>query len=330
MQLILLILSFCCLAAALQEAEIKQQWLSFRSKYGRNYRNVVEDSQRFVNFKRNLQRMWLHNKRFEQGLESYEMAVSPFSDMDFNEIEKSYMGLKMTEKDEELFRNSTLYEPSKKQRSALPHYVDWRESGAITAVKDQKSCGSCWAFASVGALEAHYFLKYKKTILLSEQNLVDCVAENWGCDGGWMVPSFNYVRENFGINTESVYPYEAVDGQCRHQPYNGVTNNGYMVTSPDNEDHLQFAVAYEGPVTVSVHANDNFINYKSGIFDDPDCSQIANHAVLVVGYGTENGQDYWLIKNSWGTHWGDNGYVKMARNKGSQCAIAKHVSYPVF
>ncbi|XP_046811815.1 uncharacterized protein LOC111684261 [Lucilia cuprina] len=329
MKLFILLLSFCCLAAALQEAQIKEQWLRFKSKYGKKYRNALEDSQRFVKFKKNLLKIKQHNQRYEQGLESYEMSLNPFTDMDMKEVQQTYMGFKMPENSQELLQNATFYQPPLKQRFGLPTHVDWRDRGAITPVKDQKACGSCWAFASVAALEAHYYIKHKENILLSEQNLVDCVTENWGCDGGWMIPSFQYVTINNGINPESVYPYEAVDGVCRHQYNKGPINKAYVAISPDNEEHLQLAVALNGPVAVAIQANNNFMNYKSGVFDDPDCSKIANHAVLVVGYGTENGKDYWLIKNSWSSYWGDNGYIKMARNKNNQCAIARYASYPV-
>ncbi|KAM7344174.1 uncharacterized protein ACRADG_010997 [Cochliomyia hominivorax] len=329
MNLIFLLLSFCYLTSGLQETDIQEKWLNFKIKYGKNYRNIVDDSQRFINFKRNLLKVWQHNQRFKQGLESYEMSLNTFSDMSFKELENSYMGFKITKNDKEILRNSTLFSVPI-YLANLPEKVDWRETGAITPVKNQKSCNSCWAFASVAALEAHYYLKYKKRILLSEQNLVDCVKENWGCSGGWMIPSFNYIYKNEGLNPEAIYPYEAVEGECRHVPHIGAKSRGYLVTNPGDEKHLQYALAYEGPVAVAIQANENFMNYKSGIFDDNKCSKQTNHAVLIVGYATENGKDYWLIKNSWGTHWGDNGYIKMARNKNSQCAIADYVSYPVY
>ncbi|XP_037827744.1 crustapain-like, partial [Lucilia sericata] len=203
MKLFILLLSFCCLAVALQESQIQEQWLSFKSKYGKKYRNALEDTQRFVNFKKNLFKIKQHNQRYEQGLESYEMSLNAFSDMDLKEMQRTYMGLKMPKNSQELLQNATLYQAPLKQRFSLPSHVDWRDRGAITPVKNQKACGSCWAFASVAALEAHYYLKYQDTVFLSEQNLVDCVTENWGCDGGWMIPSFLYVQSNTGINYES-------------------------------------------------------------------------------------------------------------------------------
>lgn len=208
--------------------------------------------------------------------------------------------------------------------------MDWRDKGAISAVKDQGNCGSCWAFSSTGALEAHYYLKYNKTVILSEQNLVDCVTENWGCNGGWMIPSFEYVQHNDGINTESVYPYEAVNGQCRFQSQDiAATCKGYQRVRQNDEEHLLEIVATVGPVSVAIAVNSNFMKYTEGIYDDPDCTQAVNHAVLIVGYGSENGHDYWLVKNSWSSEWGMGGYIKMARNKNNQCAIAKFASYPL-
>lgn len=208
--------------------------------------------------------------------------------------------------------------------------IDWRDRGAISSVKDQKACGSCWAFSSTGALEAHYFLKYNESVVLSEQNLVDCVKQNGGCKGGWMIPSFEHVRENGGINSESKYPYEAVDGKCRFQSESiAATCNGYEIIRQADEQHLLEVVATVGPVTVAIGVNNNFMGYHEGVYNDPTCNQWVNHAVLVVGYGTENGQDYWLVKNSWSSGWGDSGYIKMARNKNNQCAIASYGSYPL-
>lgn len=211
----------------------------------------------------------------------------------------------------------------------FPTIKDWRKEGAITPVKNQLACGSCWSFASTGALEAHYFLKHNQSVTLSEQNLVDCVKENFGCEGGWMIPSFEYVRINGGINPEHIYPYQAVNSQCRYQSqYIAATCAGYQVIRSGDEQHMLEIVATKGPLAVAIEVNGNFMNYKQGIYNDHSCGQSVNHAVLVVGYGTENGQDYWLVKNSWGMEWGDKGYIKMARNQQNQCGIASFAVYP--
>lgn len=212
----------------------------------------------------------------------------------------------------------------------LPESIDWRSKGAVTPVKNQGFCGSCWAFSAVGAMEGQHFLKTKKLVSLSEQNLVDCSPKDTGCHGGNMDNAFEYVIKNNGIDTENGYPYEARDGKCRYVPTKvGATFSNYIHLPFGNEATLQEAVATSGPVAVGIDAgNELFHNYKEGIFDPDDCTRNLDHGVLVVGYGTENGKDYWLVKNSWGHHWGIDGYIKMARNK-NLCGIADDASYPV-
>ncbi|XP_026799874.3 digestive cysteine proteinase 2 isoform X2 [Pangasianodon hypophthalmus] len=153
-----------------------------------------------------------------------------------------------------------------------------------------------------------------------------------GCQGGWMDQAFEYVKENGGLDTEDSYPYEAMDGNCRFDPANvGANCAGYVDINRGDENALQEAVATVGPISVAIDAGQpSFQFYQSGVYDEPACSSIApNHAVLVVGYGTESGEDYWLVKNSWGLGWGDSGYIKMSRNKNNQCGIASAASYPL-
>ncbi|XP_060735500.1 digestive cysteine proteinase 2-like [Tachysurus vachellii] len=151
---------------------------------------------------------------------------------------------------------------------------------------------------------------YKKTgklVPLSKQQLLDCSTENRGCLGGLMNLAFDYVKEN-GISTEESYPYEAKKGSCRYNPYTvEATCDGYININSGDEYALKEAVATIGPISVAIDArHTSFNNYKSGIYIEPNCSSTTlNHAVLVVGYGTENGKDYWLVKNSWGLNFGD-------------------------
>lgn len=216
----------------------------------------------------------------------------------------------------------------------LPHHVDWREKGAVTAVKDQGHCGSCWAFSAVGALEGQHFRKTGALVSLSEQNLVDCSKKygNNGCNGGMMDNAFRYVKSNKGIDTEISYPYEGIEDSCHFNPKNvGATDSGYVNLPSGNEEKLMNAVATMGPVSVAIDASqESFQFYAEGTYVEPQCDSVSlDHGVLVVGYGTdEQGQDYWLVKNSWGTSWGDKGYIKMARNMDNQCGIATQASYP--
>merc|ERR1712035_215593 len=172
-----------------------------------------------------------------------------------------------------------------------PASVDWRQSGYVTPVKDQKQCGSCWAFSAVGALEGQNFRKTGQLVSLSEQNLVDCSKDNSGCNGGLMDYAFEYVKSNGGIDTESSYPYTARDGVCKYN----AANKGD----------------------------------SSGVYNEPRCSSRSlDHGVLAVGYGSDASGDYWIVKNSWGKAWGESGYIRMSRNKSNQCGVATEASYP--
>merc|ERR1711928_61161 len=195
-----------------------------------------------------------------------------------------------------------------------PSSVDWRNQGLVTGVKDQGQCGGCWSFSAPGALEGQYFRKTGQLISLSEQNLIDC-SSSYG---------------NHGVDTESSYPYEGRDASCRYSSaYRGATCTGYVSIRRNDENDLLNAVGSVGPVSVSLYAStQGFQFYSSGVYVDSSCPKTINHAVLAVGYGTDAYYGpYWIIKNSWGTGWGDAGYIKMARGE-SQCGIASQACYP--
>nr|KAG5707243.1 hypothetical protein BaRGS_000017 [Batillaria attramentaria] len=205
----------------------------------------------------------------------------------------------------------------------------------INKFADIGQCGACWAFSATGSLEGQWFKKTGELISLSEQNLMDCSKDegNLGCLGGRMDWAYNYIRKNDGVDTEASYPYEGQDNlPCRFTEADvGATTTGFVFIDVGDEEGQKAAVAEVGPIAIAMDASRlTFQLYKSGVYYDAACSSVLlNHAVLAIGYGTtSDGDDYWLMKNSWGTQWGDEGYFKMARNRDNNCGIATDSLYP--
>jgi len=212
--------------------------------------------------------------------------------------------------------------------------VDWREKGYVTEVKNQEHCGSCWAFSTTGSLEGQHFKKSQKLVSLSEQNLVDCSKRegNKGCKGGLMDNGFEYIKKNNGIDTEESYPYTGKDGfMCKFKEADvGATLTSFKDVRK-GEENLQMAVSEMGPISVAMDAgHQSFQLYKRGIYSEPRCSSTKlDHGVLAVGYGSEGTKDYWIVKNSWGKVWGQEGYFWLAKGKNNMCGLATQASYPV-
>ncbi|XP_050293805.1 procathepsin L-like [Anthonomus grandis grandis] len=309
---------------AVGEQEI---WTTFKTVHQKTYNPKIEQV-RYSIFLDNLKKVEAHNKKFDQGLVSYKMRLNKFADLTAEEF-ASLLGFGKNQNNNT--ESTTFSAPSNVN---LPESVNWIDAGAVTGVKDQGSCGSCWSFSATGAIEGQYFLKTNKLVSFSEQNLVDCSGAygDYGCSGGIMDYAFQYVIDN-GIMSESDYPYEGYDNTCRFDESKMVTKVASFVDiTPGSEDDLQAAVATVGPISVAVDAS-YFQLYDSGVFDSQACGNsrgYLNHGILAVGYGTtEDGVEYWLVKNSWGQDWGENGYIRMSRNKDNQCGIATYSSYPV-
>ncbi|XP_062378187.1 procathepsin L-like [Sardina pilchardus] len=320
-----------CASLSLEDLEFH----AWKLKFGKSYRTPEEEAQRKDIWLSTRRRVLTHNILADQGIKTYRMGINHFSDMDSEEFKEKVLLRSMIPSNKTRALPHRAAKPSTPKGGAvkLSASVDWRENGCVTDVKDQGDCGSCWAFSVTGALESHYCIYYGYLYELSEQQLVDCSSSygNEGCNGGLMDPSFEYVIDNGGIDTEDYYPYEGEDGDCRFNAAGiAVTCSGYTdVTPQGDESALQYYVANQGPVSVAVDAT-NLQNYDSGVFYDPSCSSSeTNHAMLAVGYGTEDDQDYWLVKNSWGEDWGEDGYIKMSRNEDNQCGIASEASFPI-
>ncbi|XP_030490249.2 pro-cathepsin H isoform X2 [Cannabis sativa] len=295
----------------------------FTNRYGRKYDTVEEMKLRFGIFKENLKLIKSTNKK---GL-NYTLAVNHFADWTWEEFNRHRLGAAQN-------CSATLKGNHKLTDVVLPETKDWRQEGIVSPVKDQGHCGSCWTFSTTGALEAAYKQAFGKDISLSEQQLVDCAGafNNFGCHGGLPSQAFEYIKYNGGLETEEAYPYTGQNGICKFSS----ENVGIQVVDSVNitlgaEDELKQAVGLVRPVSVAFEVVSPFRFYKEGVFTSDTCGNTpmdVNHAVLAVGYGVEDGVPYWLIKNSWGASWGDNGYFKMELGK-NMCGVSTCASYPV-
>ena len=208
----------------------------------------------------------------------------------------------------------------------IPDSKDWREAGIVNAVKDQASCGSCWAFGTIQACESAYALVHNELLSCSEQNLVDCCTTCHGCNGGIESNALDYIlnQQKGNLNLESDYPYKARDELCNYRFWKAVNQiKSYAHGQSGDEEYLKY-LSSQGVCDVAIDAGSfSFQLYSGGVYYDSSCSTIhLNHAVGLVGYGTEGTSDYWIVRNSWGPSWGEAGYIRMARNANNQCGIA--------
>lgn len=251
---------------------------------------------------------------------SWTMGHNQFSHMTAEEWSAYVrLGLKKPENEPGL--------PQELSTEANPATVDWRNSGAVTAVKDQKSCGSCWAFSTTGAIEGAHKIAKGSLVSYSEQQLVDCDKTNGACNGGWMDDAFTWIKKNGGICTESAYPYQGVEQTCKTSCSKDATAAPKSFTDVKAKDAAAFETAVaKQPVAVAIEANTQLQLYKSGVFS-ATCGDSLNHGVLAVGYTS----DAWIVKNSWGPTWGESGYIRLSRSAGGksgQCGIYTAASYP--
>jgi len=311
------------------DSDLDSEWQAYKSYHTKKYSSSEESLRRLI-WEENLKRVALHNLEAAMGKHTYTLAMNEFADLSGEEFAKIVLGSCVIPK-----RNSTGAATFLKSPFiTLPTSVDWRDKNLVTPIKDQKQCGSCWAFSTTGSLEGQHSKKTGKLVSLSEQQLVDCSGKfgNFGCMGGLMDNAFRYIKANGGIDTEASYPYEARDGHCRFKPADiGATVAGYTDVPEGDEAALTQAIATVGPISVAIDASHfSFQLYHTGVYYEKRCSSTRlDHGVLAVGYGTEDGQDFYWVKNSWGVSWGQKGYIKMARGRQNNCGIATQASYPL-
>ncbi|XP_034409137.1 cathepsin K [Cyclopterus lumpus] len=312
----------------LDEASLDAQWGEWKLAHRREYNGLDEEGIRRAVWEKNARMIEAHNQEAALGLHSYELGMNHLGDMTSEEVTEKMTGLQVPMNSER-----GLAPALDLAVSNLPKSIDYRKKGMVTPVKDQGSCGSCWAFSSAGALEGQLAKTTGKLLDLSPQNLVDCVTENSGCGGGYMTNAFTYVQENEGIDSEETYPYVGENQPCRYNSSGMAAEcKGFQEIPVGDEQALARAVYKVGPVSVGIDAAlGTFQFYQKGIYYDRNCNpDDINHAVLAVGFGVNaKGRKFWIVKNSWSEKWGKQGYILMARNRGNLCGIANLASYPV-
>ena len=318
------IFAVCNAQTLLNENEIWSRFTNFQEKFAKKYENVQELETRFSVFRENFRNIITHNADRNQ---TFTMGVNQFTDLTPEEFKAQMIrGLKAPVGSYGCgtFSNSA---------SGTPASIDWRTKGAVTTVKDQGQCGSCWTFSSTGAMEGAWAIAKGQLIDLAEQELVDCAGLKYGsmgCNGGQMEGAFKFIIEN-GQCAASSYPYTAKDGTC-HSCSAVAHATSCSDVKPNDQLSLKAAVAKQ-PVAVAIEADTKYFqSYSGGVLTSASCGTSLDHGVLAVGYGEENGQKYWLVKNSWGTSWGEQGYVKIGRSESTNdagiCGIAMDPSFP--
>jgi len=295
------------------------------------YSTIEELQERFVIFKQNYLKVVSHNtllteKHREEA--TFSLGMTKFMDQTPREFAKTHLNLDLTVMDKIKAKTSTNVLKAHMRQGEAPEAYDWRDSGVVSPVKNQGSCGSCWAFSAIGNIESQLALQTKTVVQLSEQELVDCdKGDDQGCNGGLMETAFKYL-ETAGVVSEDDYEYTGRDGTCSVAGKKVVAKvTGYHYAGTEDETQIKQLLFENGPFAIAINATPLQF-YFWGIFNpwfEFLCSPTElNHGVLLVGYGIEGSTPYWIVKNSWGASWGEKGYFRIISGKGA-CGINTYV-----
>jgi cathepsin L len=317
--------------AELSQENMHAMFQAWRFAHSKVYATIEEEMKRFSIWQFNMERIAASNDVYRNGERTYTLRMNSFGDMTDEEFHDAYhcvtsqkdasdVRMGADDADNQRHGRNLMSMPGEDGKGVMPEgaTVDWVAKGKVTPVKNQGQCGSCWSFSATGAMECDYAIAHGGSpISLSEQQLVDCSGSygNQGCNGGWYYDAWKYAEAEGGLCTESAYPYTARDGTCKASSCGTkyYAPSGYTEVTADSESSLQSAVD-QRCVSVAIEADQFSFQYYSGGVLTGSCGTRIDHAVLAVGYGTLSGQDYWYVKNSWGTGWGVNGYVYICKD----------------
>ena len=306
--------------------DLKLRFQAFAHQFEKQYESDEARDVAFAAFAQNEAKIQEHNAK---GL-SYTLGHNEFSDLTSDAFNAMYIGNVFENPHLDRKPNYNFDLQSPEAVAAAPESIDWVTKGAVTPVKNQGQCGSCWAFSTVMGIEGDYQINNNQLVSFSEQDLVSCDHNgDQGCNGGLMDNAFEWVEKN-GICTEADYPYTSgtgTTGTCQTTCTPAATITGFTDVPPHDEDALKVAVAQQ-PVSVAIEADKSvFQLYKSGVLTSATCGTQLDHGVGIVGYGSLDGTDYWKVKNSWGSSWGLDGYILLERGT-NECGISQSASYP--
>ena len=317
------------LSTFLSEGDEWKQFSNFQERFSKRYENIQELETRFQIFRTNLRNIILHNLDHTQ---NFTMGINQFTDLTPQEFKDRYVNGRK--------ENLGSYgcKSFSSSGSGLPSSIDWRNKGVVNAVRDQGQCGSCWAFATTANAESVWAISTGKLLDLSEEFLVDCASGvgyfNLGCNGGQPDSAFKYMINN-GQCTEASYPYKAgvtkTAGTCQKCTSAGVSFSSCSDVTPKDQVALAAAVSKQ-PVVIAIEADTRYFqSYSGGILDSTACGTSLDHAVEIIGYGSQNGVDYWIVRNSWGSSWGESGYVRIKKTSSTNdigiCGLAAEPSF---
>ncbi|KAI9558063.1 hypothetical protein GHT06_014816 [Daphnia sinensis] len=328
MKFLVVMVVFAMAVSVIDGQSDDEAWAEYKKEHGKNYWTYLDGGLR----DRMRKRIFLYQnaeiKKHNSGkLSTYTQTQNFFTDMRPSEW-KRYLGANPSAIPSNIFEEeSNNIDPQRRQ--SIPAKLSYKDDPCMPDVKNQGSCGSCWAFAAINPLEFAQCKKGDVPIVLSEKQLVDCDRSNGGCQGGWYTDAWDYIKRVRGSAKTSLYGrYNARRGICRfRQRMIGAKVLSYKYVKPNDVVAMQDAMLKYGPLAVALTVANTLVSYGSGIYDDPACdNREVNHAVVLVGWDTVDGVDYWIARNSWGDKWGEKGYFRIKRGV-NKCKIENYAAY---